>query len=164
MDGVLTDGTLLVMDPGSDISGTPHWLRSMHVRDGYALQLAVKMNYHVLIVSGSNAAGVEDRLKRLGVQDVFFSVKDKRKFLREYFHEKTDGPESALFMGDDIPDVEAMQFCGVAACPSDAVWEVKKIAHYISPLAGGQGCVRDVIEKVLRLQGKWMQQAEITST
>ncbi len=157
MDGVLTDGSMLVM-------GNDAWYRTMNVKDGYALQLAAKKGYKVLVVSGSTAPEVGDRLKKLGIADVYFGVKDKKEFLAEYFNEKPIDPASALFMGDDMPDLEAMQWCGVAACPTDAVSEITAISHYISPYPGGKGCVRDVIEKVLKLNGHWIHESKIAAT
>lgn len=157
MDGVLTDGNMLIM-------GNDAWYRTMNVKDGYALQLATKKGYRIFVVSGSNAPEVGDRLKKLGITDAYFNVKDKKKFLSDYFETNTIDPSTVLYMGDDVPDLEAMQWCGVAACPADAVSEVISIAKYISPLSGGKGCVRDVIEKVLRLHKNWNHQDKITST
>lgn len=164
MDGVLTDGKLLIMNQDQNETGNPNWHRTMHVRDGYALQLAVKHNYHVLVISGSSAPGVEDRLKRLGIHECFFNVTHKKDFLKNYFREKNYDFNLTLFMGDDIPDEEVMQLCAMAVCPSDAVSEIKEIARYISPFKGGEGCVRDVIETVMKLQGNWKKQTEIPST
>lgn len=148
MDGVLTDGTLLV------ISGT-EWLRKMHIKDGYALQLAVKKNYRVAILSKSNSVPVKERLLKLGVKDVFMEINDKKEKLNEYISEHSLDAEEILFMGDDIPDFSCMQIAGLPCCPNDAVADIKKTASYISPFNGGVGCVRDVIEKVLKLNGKW---------
>lgn len=157
LDGVLTDGNLLVM-------GNEAWYRTMNVKDGYALQLAVKCGYKIILVSGSNAPDAGERMRRLGVGQVFFDVKNKRAFLQKYFSENTIDSATALFMGDDVPDREAMQWCGFSACPSDAVGEILKIAKYISPFPGGRGCVRDVIEKVLRLNSQWTLEPRIPST
>lgn len=163
MDGVLTDGSLLIMDE-EPTSGKPNWYRKMNVKDGYALQLAAKSGYHIVVISGSASPAVADRLKRLHVADVHFNVHDKKAFLENFLKEKDLEPGSALFMGDDIPDEPAMRFCGIAACPQDAVPEIKSIADYISPFKGGEGCVRDVIRKVMQLQGSWNLQPQVPST
>lgn len=148
MDGVLTDGTLLIL------KGT-EWLRKMNIKDGYALQLAVKQNYRVVILSKSNSEPVKERLNILGVTDVFMKIPDKRQRLQEYIKEHGLNADEVLFMGDDVPDYTCMQIAGLPCCPLDAVNDIKKISKYISPLKGGEGCVRDVIEKVLKLHGKW---------
>ncbi|HSN08248.1 MAG TPA: HAD hydrolase family protein [Hanamia sp.] len=157
MDGVLTDGKVLV-------DSENNWLRSMNIRDGYALQLAVKSGFEVVVISGSDSSFVRDRLNRLGVTEVFMDVKDKEDFLKNYVAEKKLSLNELLFMGDDIPDYYCMKIAGIASCPSDAAVEIKEIASYISPYKGGCGCVRDVIEKVLKLNNKWPLKNNITST
>lgn len=157
MDGVLTDGGLLVTE-------TNQWLRRMHVRDGYALQFAVKKGYRVLVVSGSSSEPVRDRLGRLGVHDVFMGVKDKKTLLLNYVTDHQIPLEEVLFMGDDLPDLECMQAVGFPCCPADAVREILQTSRYISPLQGGAGCVRDVIEQVLRAQEQWYAATDIRST
>lgn len=157
MDGVLTDGQLIVFDKN-------HWYRQMNVSDGYALQLAARIGFKILIVSGSNAPPVTERLHALGISEVFMKVKNKKEFLQKYFTEKSLSFEHALFMGDDIPDLDALKLCAVASCPSDAVAEIKSVCHYISPFKGGSGCVREVIEKVMKLNGKWTENTDIAST
>ena len=149
VDGVLTDGTLLVTDNGL-------MLRRMHVKDGYALQLAIKRDYSVIIISGSNSPQVKERLLKLGVTNVFMNIEHKLEKLQEVLSEHKLKKDDVLYMGDDIPDLEVMQYCGLACCPADAVAEIKNISKYISPVKGGEGCVRDVIEKVMKLQGKWI--------
>jgi 3-deoxy-D-manno-octulosonate 8-phosphate phosphatase (KDO 8-P phosphatase) len=148
MDGVLTDGSLLVMDEGM--------IRRMHVKDGYALQLAVKRGYTVMVISGGKSPQVKDRLAKLGVEHVYMPVEDKLEKLKAVMATQNLQREHILYMGDDIPDIDVMLYCGLACCPADAVAEIKKISKYISPLNGGEGCVRDVIEKVMKLQGKWV--------
>jgi 3-deoxy-D-manno-octulosonate 8-phosphate phosphatase (KDO 8-P phosphatase) len=148
MDGVLTDGTLLIMPDGE-------WIRQMHIRDGYALQLAVKKGYHVCIITGSWSEPVKERLNKLGITDIFQRVADKVSCLEKFMQEKGLKKEAVLYMGDDMPDIEVFQMAGLASCPSDAVPDIREIAGYISPEKGGHGCVRDVIEKVLRLNNHW---------
>ena len=157
MDGVLTDGTLVVENDGQ-------WLRKMSIRDGYALQLAVKSGFKIVVISGSESAAVEKRLQQLGVMDVFMDVKDKAGFLKKYLSDKAISPGDILFMGDDIPDYNCMIIAGLACCPSDAAVEIKQISSYISPMRGGYGCVRDVIEKVLKLNNSWPLETYIPST
>lgn len=149
VDGVLTDGTVQLL-PGGEQS------RKMNIRDGYALQLAVKMGYRIAVISGGRSESVVSRLTGLGVRDIFTGITDKSGKLEDYALEHDLLWEQMLFMGDDIPDYRAMQMCGIPACPADATPEIKSISKYISPVAGGQGCVRDVIEKVLKLNGHWL--------
>ena len=156
MDGVLTDGSLL-------IDSHNNWLRRMNIHDGYALQLAVKENFRVMVISGSDAENVKDRLNKLGVTDVFMNVNNKEKFISDFVAENGISLNEVLYMGDDIPDYFCMKIAGVGACPADAVFEIKEIASYISPCNGGAGCVRDVIEKVLKLNYKWTLQNNIAS-
>lgn len=148
MDGVLTDGSLLVMPDGE-------WVRKMNIRDGYALQLAIKLGYDVAIITGSISNPIADRLRKLGITHVFQNVVDKSASLRGLMAAKGLIPEQVLFMGDDMPDVPALAVVGLPVCPSDAAEDVQAVCRYISPLRGGEGCVRDVIEKTLRIQGNW---------
>lgn len=157
MDGVLTDGSLF-------IDHENNWLRRMNIKDGYALQLAVKSGFNIIVISGSDSPEVKDRLNRLGVNDVFMKINDKENFLKELARQKGLALHEILFMGDDIPDYACMQIAGIAACPADAAFEIKEMAAYISPLRGGYGCVRDVIEKVLKLNNKWPLTTVIPST
>lgn len=149
VDGVLTDGTVQLL-PGGEQS------RKMNIRDGYALQLAVKMGYRIAVISGGRSESVVSRLTGLGITDIFTGITDKSAKLEDYALEHDLLWEQMLFMGDDIPDYRAMQMCGIPACPADATPEIKSISKYISPVTGGQGCVRDVIEKVLKLNGHWL--------
>ena len=148
MDGVLTDGNLWIL-PGGE------WVRQMHIRDGYALQMAVKKGYNVCIITGSWSEPVKERLNKLGITDVFQRVSDKVSCLESYLAEKGVKHEEVLYMGDDMPDLGAIKISGLATCPSDAVPDIKEVANYISPFKGGNGCARDVIEKVLRLNNNW---------
>ena len=148
-DGVMTDGTVFC-----DFEGHP--LRATNVKDGYALQLASKLGYHVAVISGSVCPSTIVRMNSLGVTDVFTGIPDKVLKLNEYMKDKGLKPEEIIFMGDDIPDLRVMQCVGLPVCPSDAVPEVKAISQYITEKPGGKGAVREVIEKVLKVQGKWM--------
>lgn len=156
VDGVLTDGMLLVM-PGGLMA------RRMNIKDGYALQLAIKRGYRVVIISGGNSPEVKERLNNLGITDVFMRVENKLECLQQYMQQHRLTAEELLFMGDDIPDYEVMQLVALPCCPSDAAVEIRGVARYISPLKGGEGCGRDVIEKVLKLRGDWMTDTQIKS-
>ncbi len=148
VDGVLTDGTLLILKDGQ-------MARRMNIRDGYALQLAVKKGYKVVIVSGGTSEEVKERLQRLKITDVFMQVENKKEFLTDYVNKNNLSWNEILFMGDDIPDYNCMKLVALACCPSDSVREIKLISKYISSYKGGEGCVRDVIEKVLKLNSNW---------
>ena len=148
VDGVLTDGTVLVLNDGQ-------LARRMNIKDGYVLQLAVKKGYQILVISGGNADAVKSRLEKLGVVNVFMNVTNKKEVLLQYVTQHGLAWPEVLYMGDDIPDYATMQMAGVACCPADAVPEIKAISHYISPINGGEGCVRDIIEKVMKLNGHW---------
>jgi len=156
VDGVLTDGSLLVLDDGQMV-------RRMNIKDGYALQLAVKKGYKLLIISGGMSESVRSRLNKLGIEDVFLKVENKLATLEQYRKDMKLELHEILFMGDDIPDYGALQVVGLPCCPADAVIEIRNSSKYISPFAGGQGCVRDVIEKVLKLNGHWSLGTEISS-
>jgi 3-deoxy-D-manno-octulosonate 8-phosphate phosphatase (KDO 8-P phosphatase) len=157
MDGVLTDGNIIV-------DSNDNWLRQMNIRDGYALQLAVTSGFNVMVISGSSSSFVHNRLNKLGINDVFMNVKNKEDFLKDILAERKSSLNEMLYMGDDIPDYFCMKMAGIAACPADAAFEIKEIASYISPYSGGRGCVRDVIEKVLKLNNKWTLNNNIPST
>jgi 3-deoxy-D-manno-octulosonate 8-phosphate phosphatase (KDO 8-P phosphatase) len=156
VDGVLTDGTLLVL-PGGLMA------RKMNVKDGYGLQLAVKKGYNVVIISGGASEEVEERLRKLGVSEVFMRVTNKLAVLTEYLETRQLSWQEAMFMGDDIPDMAVMKKVGLACCPLDAVVEIKEISSYISPINGGYGCARDIIEKVLKIRGHWSDDTHIPS-
>lgn len=156
VDGVLTDGTVLVLENGLQA-------RRMSIKDGFALQMAVKKGYRVLIVSGGNSPQVTDRLEKLGVTDVQMSVADKKEFVEKYIADNKLKKQEVLFMGDDLPDLPVMSVVGLPCCPADAVAEIKQAVQYISPINGGFACVRDVIEKVLKLNDKWEYSLDVTS-
>lgn len=156
VDGVLTDGTLFVFDDGQ-------FVRRMNIKDGFALQLAVKKGYRVVIISGGASDAVTKRLNRLGIPDVFMQVTDKKGKLTEYVQQHNLEWSEILFMGDDIPDYEVMKQAGLPCAPADAVTEIKQIAKHISLLPGGQGCAREVIEKVLKLNNHWELHTDVAS-
>jgi 3-deoxy-D-manno-octulosonate 8-phosphate phosphatase (KDO 8-P phosphatase) len=145
---VLTNGSLILV-PGGEQA------RVMSIRDGYAIQYAVKNDFEVLILSGGKSEEVRTRLKGLGVTNIQLGCDDKLSALIDFMSESSLVKEQILYMGDDMPDLSAMKIAGVASCPKDAAEEIKKISHYISPLNGGEGCARDVIEQVMKVQGLW---------
>ncbi len=149
IDGVLSKQTI-------DLSvwGVP--LRTVNLRDGYAIQLAVKKGYHVGVISGAKSKEYINRLKTLGVNDVYLNSRTKKESMKELVSKWKVDPKNVLYMGDDIPDFEVMKMVGLPACPADADSEIKQIAMYISDKNGGEGCVRDVIEQALRLHKNWM--------
>jgi len=148
-DGVLTDGTMIITESGEA-------LRTANVKDGYALQLAVKKGYRIVVISGGFSQSMLRRCENLNIKDVFLGVNKKIEVFDRYIASHGIELEHVLFMGDDIPDLEIMKKAGVPTCPADAVEEIKKAAIYISHQSGGHGCVRDVIEQVMKVQGKWL--------
>ena len=149
IDGVLSRQTIPM-----DAEGQP--MRTVNIRDGYALQLAVKKGYRIAVISGGHSEPFRNRLRLLGIRDIHLGCSDKMKIFNEYLEAEGLENEEVLYMGDDIPDLEVMNKAGVAVCPADADSEVKQISKYISDKRGGEGCVRDIVEQVLRLHGKWM--------
>jgi 3-deoxy-D-manno-octulosonate 8-phosphate phosphatase (KDO 8-P phosphatase) len=156
VDGVLTDGTVIVLPDGL-------LARKMNIKDGYALQLAVKKGYKVVIISGGKSAEVKERFSKLGVTDVWMEVTDKSSVLKQFMKTNQLPGRAVLYMGDDIPDLQVMQLAGLPCCPADAVQEIREIAVYISHLKGGDGCGRDVIEKVMKLRGDWSEDVSVRS-
>lgn len=148
-DGVLTDGSVITLDQGEAY-------RTTNVKDGYALQLAVKKGYRVAVISGAKADGMLKRLQALQIKDIFLGIENKVEVFDNYLSDNGIKPEQVLFMGDDIPDYEVMLRAGISTCPADAAEEIRKVSSYISHFPGGKGCARDVIEQVLKIQGKWM--------
>ncbi len=148
VDGVLTDGTVTIFPNGELI-------RSMNTKDGFALKTAVDKGYHVCIISGGTNEAVKMRLEGLGISDIYLGAHNKTDQMKEFLDQNSIDAENVLYMGDDIPDLPVMQNVGLPACPNDAVQEVQNISKYISQKKGGKGCVRDVIEQVLKVQDKW---------
>jgi len=156
VDGVLTDGTVLVMEDGLQA-------RRMNIKDGFALQMAEKNGYRVLVISGGNSPQVIQRLEKLGISNVHMAVLDKKAFVLDYISSNKLKTEEVLYMGDDLPDLPALSVVGLPCCPADSVSEVKEAVQYISPLNGGNACARDVIEKVLKLNDNWNYRVDVTS-
>lgn len=150
VDGVLTDSSV-------HITPTGEMLRVMNIRDGFAMKAAVESGYHVCIISGGSNEGVRIRLKNLGIKDIHLACPDKVENFKEYTELYNIKPEQVLYMGDDIPDYHVMKLVGLPTCPQDASPEIKGISKYISHKNGGRGAVRDVIEQVMKVQGKWME-------
>ncbi len=150
VDGVFTDGTVLIQTDGE-------MLRKMSIKDGYALKTALNKGYNVCIITGGTNEGVEKRLMGLGVKDIYMNSHLKIEALNEYTKKYKIALKNILYMGDDLPDIPPMQVIGLATCPQDAVPEVKAVSKYISHRLGGDGCVRDVIEQVLKVRGDWME-------
>lgn len=148
VDGVLTDGSLLIHPDGN-------LLRTMNIRDGYALQLAVRMGYSVSIISGAKGEAIEKRLLGLGVDDIHLGIENKLEKFEEVCKMGKMVLEQTLYMGDDMPDLAVMMKVGLPCSPADGCAEIRQIAKYISPFNGGYGCVRDVLEKVLKLNDHW---------
>ena len=148
VDGVLTNGDVLVTTNGEI-------LRNMNTKDGFALKTAINSGLNVCIISGGNNLGVKKRLKDLGIENIILGTLDKLKDLNKLISKLKIKKENVMYMGDDIPDLNAMMSVGLACCPNDAVNEVRKIADYVSHLKGGDGAVRDIIEQILKIQGHW---------
>lgn len=151
IDGVLTDGSIIASDSGE-------YLRTFNIKDGYALQLAVKKGFHVCILSGGRGAAMQKRFEGLGIHNIFLGVSDKVAVYNSLLANYKLTATEVLYMGDDIPDLKVMQLVGLATCPADAVPEIKAISQYISPFNGGKTAVRDIIEKVLKVQNKWFDE------
>ena len=151
IDGVFTDNRVILF-PGMEP------VRTFSARDGYALHYAIKKGLQIVIITGGKSDSVVERLTEMGVENIYSGIKNKEKKLKEFIAETNSNIEEILYMGDDIPDLRVMLMVGLACCPQDAVNEVKSICNYISPVKGGQGCVRDIIEQTLKVQGKWMDE------
>ncbi len=156
IDGVLTDSTVLLLEGGSQS-------RRMNIKDGLGLQMAIKNGFSVMAISGSFSEPVTQRLQKLGIGDVYMSVLNKKKFVEELRAKNNLQWEEILYMADDLPDLALMKMVGLPCCPADAVPEILELSKYISPVNGGFGCVRDVIEKVLRVQDKWIFHDDVVS-
>ena len=150
VDGVLSDAKIY-------LQAEHNLMRSVNIKDGYAIQYAIRKGYPIGIITGGNSKAVETRFRNLGVTDIYLRSTNKQQHLSDFLSKYDLKPENILYMGDDLPDYMIMKEVGFPTCPSDAVEEIKSISIYISDKPGGEGCVRDVIEQVLRLQGRWME-------
>ena len=155
VDGVLSTNNVYLSDDGD---GQPQ--RTANIKDGYAMQLAVKCGLKLAIITGGRSAAVKKRYENLGVQNVFAGISVKIACFQHWLETENLKPEEVLYMGDDIPDYEIMREVGCACCPKDACVEVKSVSRYISDRNGGYGVGRDIIEQVLKAQGKWMDNSD----
>lgn len=154
VDGVLSSNNVVL------IEGALQPSRTANIKDGYVLQLAVKSGLQLAIITGGRSEAVRMRYENLGIQHVYTGISVKIACFQHWMEQLGLQPDEVLYMGDDIPDYEVMRVCGCPCCPADAAYEIRQVACYVSPRAGGDGCVRDVVEQVLRAQGKWMNSAE----
>ncbi len=155
VDGVFSESNILLHPSGQ-------LMRTMNIRDGYAVQFTVKKGYPVAIITGGDTESVKMRFEKLRIQDIYMKSNNKLNDFHHFIEKYQLSPEEVLYMGDDLPDYEVMSMVGFPACPSDAAQEIKSISKYISDKKGGFGCVRDVVEQVLRVQGKWMDSEAFT--
>ena len=153
VDGVLSCQTITLHQDGEP-------LRTVNIKDGYAIQLAQKMGLRIVILTGGNTDAVHLRYERLGVEDIYMQCAVKIRTYDEFLKKYSLKDEEVIYMGDDVPDYEIMRRVGCPCCPADACSDIKQISLYISDKNGGEGCARDVIEQVLRAQGKWLSDAK----
>ena len=156
VDGVLTDGNLILLPTGEMV-------RTMNTRDGYAMQLAIKQGIRIAVITGGKDEAVVNRLKYLGLTDIYVNRRDKVDAFQDLLFSYSLDPDEIAYMGDDYPDLAVMSLVGLAACPNDACTDVRKASEYISPENGGKGCVRDLLEQILKVQNKWYNADEIAS-
>lgn len=154
VDGVFTDNIVYLTADGDQ-------MRTANVKDGYAVQLAVKKGIHIAIISGGKSEPVRKRFEMLGVNEIHLGASDKWKVFESLAQRLAISSEHVCYMGDDIPDFPVMKQIGLAVCPADAAPEIKSIAHYISPFAGGHGCVRDILEQTLKVKGMWFDEESL---
>jgi 3-deoxy-D-manno-octulosonate 8-phosphate phosphatase (KDO 8-P phosphatase) len=154
-DGVFTDGRVILT-----LDDEP--LRTMNTKDAYAMQLAVKMGFNIVIITGGKSKCIQVLMERLGIKDIYMRANNKTETLAEHLEKEGIKPENVLYMGDDIPDFQSMSTVCLPCCPLDAAEEIKAVSKYISPKRGGEGCVRDIIEQVLKIQAKWMTERAFT--
>lgn len=153
VDGVLSTSTIQLSPDGMPV-------RTVNIKDGYAIQLAIKMGLKLAIISGGTDKGVEERYRKLGMKDIFMSCSTKIEVFHKYLADNNITAEEVIYVGDDIPDYEIMKLVGCPCCPADACSDIKNISTYISPYQGGMGCARDIIEQILRAQGHWLSSAK----
>jgi 3-deoxy-D-manno-octulosonate 8-phosphate phosphatase (KDO 8-P phosphatase) len=148
VDGVLTNNTLLATEAGE-------LLRTMSIRDGQAIKWAIEAGYHVGIITGGRSEGVKKRLTALGIEEYYSGAQEKWTPFKSFLERTNTLVSEICYMGDDLPDLPVLRKVVLSSCPNDAVTEVLDICDYVSPVPGGRGCVRDIIEKVMKLQEKW---------
>lgn len=153
VDGVLSRSTI-TLHPNGDP------MRTVNIKDGYAIQLAMKQGLRIVILTGAWTESIRIRYERLGVEDIYLKCAVKIKTYEEFKAKYGYQDDEVMYMGDDIPDYEIMRQVGCSVCPKDACPDIKSISLYISNVDGGMGCGRDVIEQVLRAQGKWLSDAK----
>ena len=153
VDGVLTNGYVTIMPNGELV-------RTMNIKDGYALKTAVNKGYRICIISGGTNEGVRKRLANLGIKDIYLGAHQKTEQWNLLKEKYNLNPSEVLYMGDDIPDLPVLMEVGLPCCPNDAAPEIQQISKYISYKKGGEGCVRDVLEQIMRVQGKWTEETE----
>ena len=149
VDGVLTNGKLI-------LEGSGEITRTISTRDGYIIRRAIKKGYNVSIITFGNSEMLEKMMNYLGVSDIFSSVENKLETLNSYCSSKKITLENVLYMGDDMPDIDCIKSVSIGTCPNDAVPEIREVADYISHVNGGDGCVRDIMEKVLKINNDWL--------
>ena len=149
IDGVLSAETIVLSAEGEP-------LRTVNIKDGYAIQLAQKLGLRIVILTGGRTQSVRKRYEGLGVEDIYMGCAVKIQTYEAFLAKYGLTDEQVMYMGDDIPDLQIMHRCGCPVCPKDACSEVKAVSRYISDRPGGYGCGRDVIEQTLRAQGKWL--------
>jgi 3-deoxy-D-manno-octulosonate 8-phosphate phosphatase (KDO 8-P phosphatase) len=148
VDGVLTDGQLLLVSDGE-------WLRSMNIRDGFAINHAIEMHYMVAVITGSNSEAIKKRLEALGVEDIFMDTQNKAGAVETFKLRHGLHTHEVLAVGDDIPEIGMLLQSGISCCPSDAAEEIKEAVDYVLSKPGGRGAVREIIEMVLSLHDRW---------
>ncbi|MEM6262730.1 MAG: HAD-IIIA family hydrolase [Bacteroidota bacterium] len=154
IDGVLTDGQVLTLETGI--------VRNMNIKDSYALQYAVRQGYRIGIISGGSGIGVKERLAELGVAHIMVHAHHKVKSFENFMQQHNLKQEEVLYMGDDMPDIPLFERVGVSVAPSDAGSDAMRAADWVTQLAGGRGAVREVLETIMKVQGKWYSEAAFT--
>lgn len=150
VDGVLTDSSVYVLEDGI-------LMRKMSIRDGFAIKYAIEKGYRIIIITGGKSEGVIKRLQGLGVKEIYSGMADKLEAMDELIEVYDLDLARCAYMGDDLPDYESMRLVSLPTCPSNAVPEIRQICQFVSPLKGGEGCVRDLLEKIMKVQGKWIE-------
>ncbi|WP_114777369.1 KdsC family phosphatase [Botryobacter ruber] len=148
VDGVLTDGRLYCFADGEQV-------RAFNIKDGFAIKHAIRQGYNVAIISAKNEPGVRMRLEDLNIEDIFLGADDKTEVFEDYIYMQGIHPATVAYMGDDMPDLEVMQRCGLRACPADAADDIKEISTFVATKGGGQGAARELIEKIMKAQDTW---------